>query len=90
LQFTLARPQQLHNYSVNSTIIELAASYILVIVKNHPFIDGNKRVGFGVGILFNDRQRSVPTDLPSFTHIVPEQAIYQYLVFNVFFARLFF
>lgn len=52
LQSALARPQQLHNYSVNSTIIELAASYILGIVKNHPFIDGNKRVGFGVGILF--------------------------------------
>ena len=52
LQSALARPQQLHNYGDNPTILDLAASYILGIVKNHPFVDGNKRVGFGVGILF--------------------------------------
>ena len=52
LQSALARPQQLHNYGDNPTIIDLAASYIMEIVKNHPFVDGNKRVGFGVGILF--------------------------------------
>ena len=52
LQSALARPQQLLNYANNTSIIELAASYIIGIVKNHPFIDGNKRVGFGVGILF--------------------------------------
>ena len=52
LQSALARPQQLHHYSDNPTIIDLTASYIIGIVKNHPFVDGNKRVGFGVGILF--------------------------------------
>ncbi|MEQ1543758.1 type II toxin-antitoxin system death-on-curing family toxin [Methyloglobulus sp.] len=52
LQSALARPQQLHNYGNNPAIIDLAASYIMGIVKNHPFVDGNKRVGFGVGILF--------------------------------------
>ncbi len=52
LQSALARPQQLLNYTENPTILELAASYIVGLVKNHPFIDGNKRVGFGVGILF--------------------------------------
>jgi len=52
LQSALARPQQLHNYGDDPTITDLAASYIMGIVKNHPFIDGNKRVGFGVGVLF--------------------------------------
>jgi death on curing protein len=52
LQSALARPQQLHNYGDNPAIIDLAASYVMGIVKNHPFVDGNKRVGFGVGVLF--------------------------------------
>jgi death-on-curing protein len=52
LQSALARPQQLHNSGDDPTITDLAASYIMGIVKNHPFVDGNKRVGFGVGILF--------------------------------------
>jgi len=30
----------------------LAAAYTAGIVRNHPFIDGNKRTGFLVGVLF--------------------------------------
>jgi death-on-curing protein len=30
----------------------VAAAYIAGIVRNHPFIDGNKRTGFLVGVLF--------------------------------------
>ena len=30
----------------------MAAAYTAAIVKNHPFVDGNKRVGFVVGVLF--------------------------------------
>jgi death-on-curing protein len=30
----------------------MAAAYTAGIVRNHPFIDGNKRTGFVVGILF--------------------------------------
>lgn len=52
LQSALARPQQLRNYGDNPSIVDLAAAYIAGIVKNHPFVDGNKRVGFAVGILF--------------------------------------
>lgn len=52
LQSALARPQQLRNYGDNPSILDLAAAYIAGIVKNHPFVDGNKRVGFAVGILF--------------------------------------
>jgi death-on-curing protein len=33
-------------------MIEMAAAYTVGIVRNHPFVDGNKRTGFVVGILF--------------------------------------
>jgi death-on-curing protein len=52
LQSTLARPRQLHSYGDNPDIIDMASAYIAGIVRNHPFIDGNKRTGFLVGVLF--------------------------------------
>ena len=33
-------------------IIDMATAYTAGIVRNHPFVDGNKRTGFVVGILF--------------------------------------
>lgn len=36
----------------NPTVFELAASYAFGIVKNHPFLDGNKRAGFVAAALF--------------------------------------
>jgi death-on-curing protein len=33
-------------------VFDLAASYAYGLVKNHPFIDGNKRIGFAVAALF--------------------------------------
>jgi death on curing protein len=32
--------------------VELAANYTAGIVQNYPFVDGNKRTGFVVGVLF--------------------------------------
>jgi len=52
LQSALARPQQLHAYGDSPDIIDMAAAYITGIIRNHPFIDGNKRTGFLVGVLF--------------------------------------
>lgn len=49
LKSALARPQQIFAYADR---IDLAAAYITGIVRNHPFIDGNKRTGFVVGVLF--------------------------------------
>jgi death-on-curing protein len=51
-QSALARPRQLHTYGDNPDIIEMAAAYVAGIVRNHPFLDGNKRTGFLVGVLF--------------------------------------
>jgi death on curing protein len=52
LQSAIARPQQLSSYGDNPSIVEMAAAYIIGIIKNHPFVDGNKRTGFISGILF--------------------------------------
>jgi death-on-curing protein len=52
LESALARPQQLYAYGNSPDIIDLAAAYIFGIVRNHPFVDGNKRTGFVIGVLF--------------------------------------
>lgn len=52
LKSALARPQQLHAYGDKPSIIDMAAAYTAGIVRNHPFVDGNKRTGFVVGVLF--------------------------------------
>ncbi len=52
LQSALGRAQNLAAYDDTADVVDLAAAYTAGIVKNHPFIDGNKRTGFVVGILF--------------------------------------
>lgn len=52
LESALARPRQHHAYAGTSDIVEWAALYTAGIVRNHPFVDGNKRAGFVTGILF--------------------------------------
>jgi death-on-curing protein len=47
----LGRPENLFAYG-KPTIFELAASYAFALVRNHPFIDGNKRIGFAAAALF--------------------------------------
>jgi death-on-curing protein len=51
LDSALARPQHLLAYGT-PTLFQLAASYGYGLVKNHPFVDGNKRIGFTVVVLF--------------------------------------
>ncbi|HEY6304694.1 MAG TPA: type II toxin-antitoxin system death-on-curing family toxin [Terriglobales bacterium] len=48
----MARPQQRFAYAEYPDIVDMAAAYTGGIVRNHPFVDGNKRTGFVVGILF--------------------------------------
>ena len=52
LESALARPQQHFAYAESPDIIDMATAYTAGIVRNHPFVDGNKRTGFVVGILF--------------------------------------
>jgi len=52
LKSALARPQQHFAYAEAPDAIAMATLYTAGIVFNHPFVDGNKRTGFVVGILF--------------------------------------
>ena len=45
LESALARPKNLFVYE-NPDIFRMAASYGFGLVKNHPFVDGNKRIAF--------------------------------------------
>ena len=51
LESALARPQNLAAYG-EPTAFELAAAYAFGIAKNHPFVDGNKRVAFVASVTF--------------------------------------
>lgn len=52
LESALARPRQHGAYGKKWDRIVLAALYTAGIVRNHPFVDGNKRTGFVLGVLF--------------------------------------
>lgn len=54
LESALARPQQAFAYG-NPSMVDLAALYTSGVVKNHPFLDGNKRTGFMLGAGFLER-----------------------------------
>lgn len=46
LDSALARPVNLLGYQPDCDIQALAAAYAFGLVRNHPFVDGNKRAGF--------------------------------------------
>ena len=54
LESALARPRNLWSYE-KPTIFRLAAAYTHGIVKNHPFVDGNKRTSYVIGGIFLER-----------------------------------
>jgi death-on-curing protein len=51
LDSALGKPLNIFAHGKPS-LFDLASSYALGIVKNHPFIDGNKRTGFVVAVMF--------------------------------------
>jgi death-on-curing protein len=51
LDSALARPQQGFAHG-RQNLFDLAAAYAFGLVRNHPFLDGNKRIGFAVAVLF--------------------------------------
>jgi death on curing protein len=51
LDSSLARPRQPYAYG-RPSLFDLAAAYAFGLVRNHPFLDGNKRIGFTVAVLF--------------------------------------
>lgn len=51
LESALARPINLHAHGVTD-FCRLAAAYAFGIIRNHPFVDGNKRTGFLAACIF--------------------------------------
>jgi death-on-curing protein len=51
LDSALNRPKHLLSYG-SPTLFQMAASYSRGIVKNYPFLDGNKRTGFMSAYIF--------------------------------------
>lgn len=59
LESALARPQQKRAYDRSADLAALAAAYAFGLTRNHPYRDGNKRIGFLALVTFlgiNDRE----------------------------------
>ena len=54
LESALARPVNQFNYE-SADLFELAALYASGVVRNHPFVDGNKRTAFIAAYVFLQR-----------------------------------
>jgi death-on-curing protein len=52
LSSAIARPLNRFAYGESPDLAELAAAYAHGIITNHPFVDGNKRTGYVVALLF--------------------------------------
>src|SRR5271166_787870 len=57
LESALARPAQMISYGAEGRAGALAAGLAFSLVKNHPFLDGNKRTGFVVMLAFLEVNR---------------------------------
>ncbi|TWF56743.1 type II toxin-antitoxin system death-on-curing family toxin [Neorhizobium alkalisoli] len=51
LEAALARPIHKHTYGENDLFV-LAAAYLYGLTRNHPFSDGNKRIGYLAAFTF--------------------------------------
>ena len=54
LDSALNRPRQRFVYDDGLSICEFASSYCFGLTKNHPFIDGNKRIALTIAAIFLD------------------------------------
>ena len=52
LESALARPEQKWHYADRTDMSTLAAAYAFGLVQNHPYRDGNKRIGFLAMVTF--------------------------------------
>lgn len=52
LESALARPRQKWHYADHADIAMLAAAYAFGLVQDHPYRDGNKRMGFLAMVTF--------------------------------------
>jgi len=53
LESAVAAPQSgFDGHYLHSDLYEMAAAYLFHLVQNHPFLDGNKRVGVATALVF--------------------------------------
>ena len=52
LESALARPVNKQAYDEEATVFDLAAAYGFGLARNHPFVDGNKRIAFATMAMF--------------------------------------
>ena len=52
LEAALARPRQKWHYDATVDLPSLAAAYAFGLITNHPYRDGNKRIGFLAMVTF--------------------------------------
>ena len=72
LESAIDRPKNLLAYGDNPSLFDLAAALCCGIVKNHPFLDGNKRTGLlsARAFLFLNSQIFEPTEVDEVTMMV--------------------
>ena len=61
LDSALNRPRFKHRYDRVREITRLAAAYAYGVIKDHPFVDGNKRTGWLTARAFVDRNVLIST-----------------------------
>ncbi len=54
LDAALARAKHLATYKPRVTVPELASAYAWGLLRNHPFVDGNKRIAAAAMVVFLD------------------------------------
>lgn len=52
LEAAVMRPRQRYHSGELHTIVDLAVAYAAALNANHPFVDGNKRIGFHSLLVF--------------------------------------
>lgn len=52
LESALHRPRMRFHDAADADLFDLAASYLVGFVKNHAFVDGNKRIGLAAALAF--------------------------------------
>ncbi len=73
LKSALAMPAATFDNSyLHTDVFEMAAAYLFHIVKNHPFIDGNKRVGAVAALVF--------LSLNGYDFIAPSGALFDFVI----------
>ena len=61
LESAIAAPQATFGGTpIMTDVVEVAASYLFYLCRNHPFVDGNKRVALASALVFLEANNALP------------------------------